>query len=135
MQLRFDDADEGSILVVDVLVPPNEFIPFTVVSDDNGTAAIDVVTNVDGWRVEVGLLGLPGALLSEHDLPDHPNAEPLRHGVDQVAFDKVWFGYPGRAPVLRDFDLTIDCAVAPVAPVGSGATPRAACDRPPRTPR
>jgi ATP-binding cassette, subfamily B, bacterial len=69
---------------------------------DLAVALVDLTQHVA--RLEEAI----GALLSEHDLPDHPDAEPLRHGVGQVAFDKVWFGYPGRAPVLRDFDLTIE---------------------------
>jgi ATP-binding cassette, subfamily B, bacterial len=69
---------------------------------DLAVALVDLTQHVA--RLEEAI----GALLSEHDLPDRPDAEPLRHGVGQVAFDKVWFGYPGRAPVLRDFDLTIE---------------------------
>jgi ATP-binding cassette, subfamily B, bacterial len=49
-----------------------------------------------------------GALLMEHDLPDRPDAWPVRSGVGRVTFEQVRFAYPGRAPVLRDFDLTIE---------------------------
>jgi ATP-binding cassette subfamily B protein len=49
-----------------------------------------------------------GALLMEHELPDRPDAWPVRSGVGRVTFEQVRFAYPGRAPVLRDFDLTIE---------------------------
>src|SRR5208282_3894967 len=49
-----------------------------------------------------------GALLVPHELPDRPDAVPLRPGPGRVQFDHVRFAYPARAPVLRDFDLTIE---------------------------
>jgi ATP-binding cassette subfamily B protein len=49
-----------------------------------------------------------GALLVPHDLPDRVDARVLRAGPGKVQFDHVRFGYPGRASVLRDFDLTIE---------------------------
>jgi ATP-binding cassette subfamily B protein len=48
-----------------------------------------------------------GSLLIEHELPDRIDAKPLVPGTGEVAFDHVGFAYPGRAAVLRDFDLTI----------------------------
>ena len=47
------------------------------------------------------------ALLTEHELPDRPGATALLPGAGQVVFDHVRFAYPGRAAVLREFDLTI----------------------------
>jgi ATP-binding cassette subfamily B protein len=48
-----------------------------------------------------------GSLLIEHELPDRVDAKPLVPGVGEVSFDHVNFAYPGRAAVLRDFDLAI----------------------------
>ena len=48
------------------------------------------------------------ALLTEHELPDRPGATALLPGAGQVVFDHVRFAYPGRAAVLREFDLTIE---------------------------
>jgi ATP-binding cassette, subfamily B, bacterial len=48
------------------------------------------------------------ALLTEHELPDRPGATALAPGAGRVAFEQVRFAYPGRRPVLRDFDLTIE---------------------------
>jgi ATP-binding cassette subfamily B protein len=49
-----------------------------------------------------------GSLLTEHDLPDRPGAKPLLAGAGQVEFQRVRFAYPGRMPVLREFDLAIE---------------------------
>jgi len=49
-----------------------------------------------------------GSLLTEHELPDRPGATALVPGAGQVEFGHVRFAYPGRRPVLRDFNLTID---------------------------
>jgi ATP-binding cassette, subfamily B, bacterial len=48
------------------------------------------------------------ALLTEHELPDRPGATALLPGAGQVTFDHVRFAYPGRAAVLREFDLSIE---------------------------
>jgi ATP-binding cassette, subfamily B, bacterial len=48
-----------------------------------------------------------GSLLIEHELPDRADAKPLVPGAGEVMFDHVSFAYPGRAAVLRDFDLAI----------------------------
>ncbi len=49
-----------------------------------------------------------GALLGPHDLPDRPGARPMQTGSGSVIFEQVRFAYPGRAPVLRDFELAIE---------------------------
>jgi ATP-binding cassette subfamily B protein len=49
-----------------------------------------------------------GALLIPHELPDRIDAMPLVPGPGRVTFDHVRFAYPTRAPVLREFDLTIE---------------------------
>ncbi|MBU6498178.1 MAG: ABC transporter ATP-binding protein [Rhodospirillales bacterium] len=48
------------------------------------------------------------AILVPHDLPDAPDAPPLRHGPGQVSFDAVRFAYPGRPPILNGLDLRIE---------------------------
>ncbi|HUD59804.1 MAG TPA: ABC transporter ATP-binding protein [Acetobacteraceae bacterium] len=48
------------------------------------------------------------SLLTEHELPDRPGATALLPGAGQVVFDHVRFAYPGRAAVLREFDLSIE---------------------------
>ncbi len=48
------------------------------------------------------------SLLTEHELPDRLGATALVPGAGQVTFDHVRFAYPGRAAVLREFDLTIE---------------------------
>ncbi|HEY2618331.1 MAG TPA: ABC transporter ATP-binding protein [Acetobacteraceae bacterium] len=69
---------------------------------DLAVALVDLTQHVA--RLEEAI----GSLLIDHELPDQPNARPLRHGAGEVTFEQVRFAYPGRAPVLRDFDLTIE---------------------------
>ncbi len=69
---------------------------------DLAVALVDLTQHVA--RLEEAI----GSLLTEHELPDRPDARPLRPGAGSVTFDQVRFAYPGRAPVLRDFDLTIE---------------------------
>ena len=47
------------------------------------------------------------SLLTPHELPDAPAAQPLETGPGRVSFENVRFGYPGRAPVLDGLDLEI----------------------------
>ncbi len=69
---------------------------------DLAVALVDLTQHVA--RLEEAI----GSLLVEHELPDRPNARPLRAGVGQVTFDHVSFAYPSRAPVLHEFDLRIE---------------------------
>jgi ATP-binding cassette subfamily B protein len=69
---------------------------------DLAVALVDLTQHVA--RLEEAI----GSLLTEHDLPDSPEAWPLRPGMGRVTFEQVAFAYPGRAPVLRGFDLTIE---------------------------
>ena len=69
---------------------------------DLAVALVDLTQHVA--RLEEAI----GSLLIEHELPDRPNARPLRAGAGEVTFDQVRFAYPSRAPVLREFDLTIE---------------------------
>jgi ATP-binding cassette subfamily B protein len=68
---------------------------------DLAVALVDLTQHVA--RLEEAI----GSLLIPHELPDRPGARPLLQGVGAVTFDAVSFAYPGRAPVLREFDLTI----------------------------
>ncbi|MDR3533160.1 MAG: ABC transporter ATP-binding protein, partial [Rhodopila sp.] len=47
------------------------------------------------------------ALLTPHDLENLPDAQPLPAGPGEVAFEQVRFAYPGRPPVLDNFNLVI----------------------------
>ena len=69
---------------------------------DLAVALVDLTQHVA--RLEEAI----GSLLIEHELPDRPDARPLRTGAGEVTFEQVRFAYPGRAPVLREFDLTIE---------------------------
>jgi hypothetical protein len=66
-QLRFT-GELGNTLVLTIIAPPNSLTPFTVTSDNDRTDAIDVVMNVNGWRIEVGMVGQPGTMLDEMEL-------------------------------------------------------------------
>jgi ATP-binding cassette, subfamily B, bacterial len=49
-----------------------------------------------------------GTLLVPHALPDRADARRLIPGPGEVVFEHATFAYPGRPPVLRDFDLIIE---------------------------
>jgi ATP-binding cassette subfamily B protein len=65
-------------------------------------ALVDLTQHVARLEEAIGTLLLP------HELPDRPDAMPLRLGLGRVEFDHVRFAYPDRATVLRDFDLVIE---------------------------
>jgi ATP-binding cassette subfamily B protein len=69
---------------------------------DLAVALVDLTQHVA--RLEEAI----GSLLVPHELPDRPDALPLRRGPGRVEFDHVRFAYPDRATVLRDFDLVIE---------------------------
>ena len=48
-----------------------------------------------------------GALLPIQELPDRPGAMAVPEGPREVRFENVTFAYPGRVPVIEDFDLTL----------------------------
>jgi hypothetical protein len=66
-QFRFT-GELGNTLVLTILAPPNSLTPFTVTSDNDRTDAIDVVVNVNAWRIEIGMVGQPGTMLDEMPL-------------------------------------------------------------------
>ena len=65
------------------------------------------VSLVDVTQYVVRLEEAIGALLLPQELPDAPSAIPLPPGPREVTFEDVTFAYPGRAPVLEKFDLTL----------------------------
>ncbi len=70
-------------------------------------------------------LQMIGALLNtEPDIKDLPAAVPHPHARGFVSFDKVCFGYAGRANVLQDitFEAQPGRVVAIVGPTGAGKT-------------
>jgi ATP-binding cassette, subfamily B, bacterial len=69
---------------------------------DLAVALVDLTQHIA--RLEEAI----AALLTEHELPDRPNARLLLPGPGEVTFQQVRFAYPGRAAVLREFDLTIE---------------------------
>ncbi|MBS0562648.1 MAG: ABC transporter ATP-binding protein, partial [Proteobacteria bacterium] len=71
-------------------------------SRDLAVALVDLTQHFS--RLEEAI----GALLTPHELPDSPDAKPLRPGPGRVRFENVTFAYPGREPVLKGFDLTIE---------------------------
>jgi ATP-binding cassette, subfamily B, bacterial len=78
-------------------------LAFTILHStrDLAVALVDLTQHVA--RLEEAI----GALLIPHELPDRADAMPLVPGPGQVTFEHVRFAYPSRAPVLREFDLTI----------------------------
>jgi ATP-binding cassette subfamily B protein len=48
-----------------------------------------------------------GALLLPQQLVDSPDAIDLPPGPREVVFEDVTFAYPGRAPIIEHFDLTL----------------------------
>jgi ATP-binding cassette, subfamily B, bacterial len=65
------------------------------------------VALVDLTQYVVRLEEATDALLVAQELPDQIGAETLPAGPCEVTFEDVTFAYPGRAPVLKDFNLTL----------------------------
>jgi hypothetical protein len=72
IQLRLD-GPSGTIMMITVIPPVIEFTPFVALFNDAKGSALDLVTDVDGWKVEIGAVGLVGALPSERDLDEIAN--------------------------------------------------------------
>jgi ATP-binding cassette subfamily B protein len=90
-------ASVGDVVLVTSLA-------FTILHStrDLAVALVDLTQHVA--RLEEAI----GALLVPHELPDRADAMPLVPGSSLVTFDHVRFAYPTRAPVLSEFDLTIE---------------------------
>jgi ATP-binding cassette subfamily B protein len=71
-------------------------------SRDLAVALVDLTQHLSRLEESVG------SLLTEHELPDRPDARTFVPGAGRVRFENVRFAYPGRPPVLNGFDLTIE---------------------------
>jgi ATP-binding cassette subfamily B protein len=71
-------------------------------SRDLAVALVDLTQHLSRLEESVG------ALLTDHELPDRPDAREFVPGSGRVCFENVRFAYPGRPPVLNGFDLTIE---------------------------
>jgi ATP-binding cassette subfamily B protein len=78
-------------------------LAFTILhgTRDLAVSLVDVTQYVS--RLEEAI----GALLLPQELADRPGATVLPPGPREVVFDQVTFAYPGRAPVLQNFNLTL----------------------------
>jgi ATP-binding cassette, subfamily B, bacterial len=65
------------------------------------------VSLVDLTQYVVRLEEAIGALLPHQELPEIADADILPRGAHVVTFDDVTFAYPGRQPVIENFELTI----------------------------
>ncbi|HTI80244.1 MAG TPA: ABC transporter ATP-binding protein [Acetobacteraceae bacterium] len=92
---------DGQATVGDLVLITSLSIGILHCTRDLAVALVDLTQHVA--RLEEAI----GSLLIEHELPDRADAKPLVPGPGEVVFDHVGFAYPGRAAVLRDFDLTI----------------------------
>jgi ATP-binding cassette subfamily B protein len=92
---------EGRASVGDIVLLTTLAISILHCTRDLAVALVDLTQHFA--RLEEAI----GALLMPHELPDRDDAMPLVPGPGQVTFEHVRFAYPNRAPVLREFDLTI----------------------------
>jgi len=78
-------------------------LAFTILhgTRDLAVALVDLTQYVARLREAINFLLIP------HELPDRPDAEALPPGPGEVAFHGVTFAYPGRKPVLNNFELVI----------------------------
>jgi hypothetical protein len=67
VQARFASPD-GTVLMLTVLPPAGDFAEFVALSTNGNTSAMDIVTNVGGWHIEIGAVGSPDTLPSQRDL-------------------------------------------------------------------
>ena len=78
-------------------------LAFTIL---HGTRDLAVAL-VDLTQYVVRLEEATDALLVPLELPDQIGAETLPAGSCEVTFEDVTFAYPGRTPVLKNFNLTL----------------------------
>lgn len=91
----------GQVSVGDIVLLTS--LAFTIL---HGTRDL-AVSLVDLTQYVARLDEAIGTLLIPHELPDRPNAPALVSGPGAVTFEAVTFAYPGRKPVLADFNLVI----------------------------
>jgi ATP-binding cassette subfamily B protein len=91
----------GQATVGDIVLVTS--LAFTILhgTRDLAVSLVDVTQYVA--RLEEAI----GALLLPQDLPDLPGAPDLPPGPREVTFEDVSFAYPGRAPVIEHFNLTL----------------------------
>jgi ATP-binding cassette, subfamily B, bacterial len=96
LQWQHGHASVGDVVLVTTLA-------FTILhgTRDLAVALVDVTQHVA--RLDEAI----SAVLVPHGLPDQEGAVPLREGAGSVTFEDVSFAYPGRAPVLKAFDVSI----------------------------
>jgi ATP-binding cassette subfamily B protein len=68
---------------------------------DLAVALVDVTQHVARLTEAIATLLLP------HDMPDHPEAEPLVRSGAAIIFNNVTFGYPGGQKVFERFSLRL----------------------------
>jgi hypothetical protein len=68
VQVRFATPVPATLLIITVIPPPNDVTPFVALQNTVTISAIDIVADIDGWRVEVGALGAVGTLPSQNGL-------------------------------------------------------------------
>jgi ATP-binding cassette subfamily B protein len=91
----------GQATVGDLVLITSLSIGILHCTRDLAVALVDLTQHVA--RLEEAI----GSLLIDHELPDRIDAKHLVPGAGEVVFDHVGFAYPGRAAVLRDFELII----------------------------
>lgn len=67
-QVRFATPVPATLLIITVIPPPNDVTPFVASQDSVTSSAIDIVADIDGWRIEVGAVGAVGTLPSQNAL-------------------------------------------------------------------
>jgi hypothetical protein len=55
-------------MVLTIVAPPDAVAPFVVASNNDRTDVIEVVVNVQGWQIQIGMVGQPGTMLDELEL-------------------------------------------------------------------
>jgi ATP-binding cassette subfamily B protein len=92
----------GQASVGDLVLMTSLAISILHSTRDLAVALVDLTQHVARLHEAIG------ALLIPPELPDRADAYEMPAGRGEVAFEQVNFAYPGRAPVLRDFDLDIE---------------------------
>jgi ATP-binding cassette subfamily B protein len=107
-QLSLGDLVSFNVYIA-LLIWPLRMLGMIIAQGQRAAASAERVAEVLGADIEVA---------------DPPHPVPLVGGAGEVRFDRVTFGYPGRGPVLTDFDLRLAPgeAVALVGPTGCGKT-------------
>jgi len=92
---------QGSATTGDVVLVCTLGLSILNATRDLAVALVDVTQHVARLTEAIATLLLP------HDMPDHPEAEPLVRSGAAIAFDNVSFGYPGGQRVFERFSLRL----------------------------